>query len=116
MPGLTRHPCWQASLLFGALEPPYSADMGAHLRSGNQPLTIGSQFVGSGQQAFAFGLRRCEFAGQDQVVLLCGAVALGLRFAVAAAFGTRRLQPFRYLHSCSGCFRLELWPVGLSHR
>ncbi|MGB8077431.1 MAG: hypothetical protein WCE58_05400, partial [Gallionella sp.] len=21
---------------------------------------------------------------------------------------TRRLQPFRYLHSCSGCFRLEL--------
>ena len=24
----------------------------------------------------------------------------------------RRLQPFRYLHSCSGCFRLELSPGG----
>jgi len=30
---------------------------------------------------------------------------------------TRRLQPFRYLHSCSGCFRLELWPGGTyTHR
>ena len=25
----------------------------------------------------------------------------------------RRLQPFRYLHSCSGCFRLERLPGGL---
>ena len=25
---------------------------------------------------------------------------------------TRRLQPFRYLHSCSGCFRLERSPGG----
>jgi hypothetical protein len=25
---------------------------------------------------------------------------------------TRRLQPFRYLHSCSGCFRLERLPGG----
>jgi hypothetical protein len=25
---------------------------------------------------------------------------------------TRRLQPFRYLHSCSGCFRLEHLPGG----
>jgi len=24
----------------------------------------------------------------------------------------RRLQPFRFLHSCSGCFRLEPWPGG----
>ncbi len=24
----------------------------------------------------------------------------------------RRLQPFRHLHDCSGCFRLERWPVG----
>src|SRR5471030_116208 len=24
----------------------------------------------------------------------------------------RRLQPFRYLHSCSGCFRLERLPGG----
>jgi hypothetical protein len=29
---------------------------------------------------------------------------------------TQRLQPFRYLHSRSGCFRLELWPGGsLTH-
>jgi len=28
----------------------------------------------------------------------------------------RRLQPFRYLHSCSGCFRLERLPGGpLTH-
>ena len=26
---------------------------------------------------------------------------------------TRRLQPFRYLHSCSGCFRLEHLPGGI---
>src|SRR5882672_2529587 len=25
----------------------------------------------------------------------------------------RRLQPFRYLHSCSGCFRLERLPGGI---
>src|SRR5215510_3871145 len=25
---------------------------------------------------------------------------------------TRRLQPFRFLHSCSGCFRLERLPGG----
>ncbi len=25
---------------------------------------------------------------------------------------TRRLQPFRHLHDCSGCFRLERWPGG----
>jgi hypothetical protein len=25
---------------------------------------------------------------------------------------TRRLQPFRYLHDCSGCFRLERSPGG----
>ncbi len=24
----------------------------------------------------------------------------------------RRLQPFRHLHDCSGCFRLERWPDG----
>ncbi len=24
----------------------------------------------------------------------------------------RRLQPFRHLHDCSGCFRLERWPGG----
>ncbi len=24
--------------------------------------------------------------------------------------GTRRLQPFRHLHDCSACFRLERWP------
>ncbi len=24
----------------------------------------------------------------------------------------RRLQPLRYLHDCSGCFRLERWPGG----
>src|ERR1700680_3630466 len=26
---------------------------------------------------------------------------------------TRRLQPLRYLHDCSGCFRLELSPGGI---
>ena len=26
---------------------------------------------------------------------------------------SRRLQPFRYLHSCSGCFRLERLPGGV---
>jgi hypothetical protein len=26
---------------------------------------------------------------------------------------TRRLQPFRHLHDCSGCFRLELSPGGI---
>ena len=26
---------------------------------------------------------------------------------------TRRLQPFRYLHGCSGCFRLERSPGGI---
>jgi len=31
---------------------------------------------------------------------------------VVARF-TRRLQPFRYLHSCSGCFRLEHLPGGI---
>ncbi len=25
----------------------------------------------------------------------------------------RRLQPFRRLHDCSGCFRLERWPGGI---
>ena len=30
---------------------------------------------------------------------------------------TRRLQPYRYLHDRSGCFRLEPWPGGVStHR
>src|ERR1039457_460205 len=30
---------------------------------------------------------------------------------------TRRLQPFRYLHDCSGCFRLERLPGGpCTHR
>ena len=29
---------------------------------------------------------------------------------------TRRLQPFRYLHSCSGCFRLERLPGGACTR
>ena len=30
---------------------------------------------------------------------------------------TRRLQPFRYLHDCSGCYRLEPWPGGTcTHR
>lgn len=30
---------------------------------------------------------------------------------------TRRLQPYRYLHDRSGCFRLEPWPGGvLTHR
>ncbi len=29
----------------------------------------------------------------------------------------RRLQPFRHLHDCSGCFRLERWPGGTcTHR
>jgi hypothetical protein len=39
----------------------------------------------------------------------------GLHTRAATIFrGTllRRLQPFRYLHSCSGCFRLELSPGG----
>jgi hypothetical protein len=39
----------------------------------------------------------------------------GLHTRAATVFrGTlhRRLQPFRYLHSCSGCFRLELSPGG----
>jgi len=31
---------------------------------------------------------------------------------VVARF-TRRLQPFRYLHDCSGCFRLERSPGGI---
>jgi hypothetical protein len=31
---------------------------------------------------------------------------------VVARF-TRRLQPLRYLHDCSGCFRLERWPGGI---
>jgi hypothetical protein len=31
---------------------------------------------------------------------------------VVARF-TRRLQPFRYLHDCSGCFRLEHSPDGI---
>ena len=41
----------------------------------------------------------------------------GLHTRAATIFrGThyRRLQPFRYLHSCSGCFRLEHCRVGLS--
>ena len=30
---------------------------------------------------------------------------------------TRRLQPCRYLHNCSGCYWLELWPGGtFTHR
>ena len=41
----------------------------------------------------------------------------GLHTRAATVFrGTlnRRLQPFRYLHSCSGCFRLEPSRVGLA--
>src|SRR5260370_17187109 len=30
-----------------------------------------------------------------------------------AAMIIRRLQPFRYLHDCSGCFRLERSPGGI---
>ena len=27
-------------------------------------------------------------------------------------YAVQRLQPFRHLHDCSGCFRLERWPGG----
>jgi hypothetical protein len=35
--------------------------------------------------------------------------------AVCTTVRIRRLQPFRYLHSCSGCFRLERLPGGALH-
>ncbi len=31
---------------------------------------------------------------------------------LGSAYGIRRLQPFRHLHDCSGCFRLERLPGG----
>jgi protein O-GlcNAc transferase len=36
----------------------------------------------------------------------------GLTILIIEHKPTRRLQPFRYLHSCSGCFRLERLPGG----
>jgi hypothetical protein len=35
------------------------------------------------------------------------------RAATNSWHATRRLQPFRYLHDCSGCFRLERLPGGI---
>jgi len=52
----------------------------------------------------------CPFRG-----LLGVHLRYGLHTRAATVFrGTlhRRLQPFRYLHSCSGCFRLEPSPGG----
>ena len=47
---------------------------------------------------------RCPFRGLLGVHLRCG---LHTRAATNSWHAIRRLQPFRYLHDCSGCFRRE---------
>ena len=51
----------------------------------------------------------CPFRGLLGVHSRCG---LHTRAVTNLRHANRRLQPFRYLHDCSGCFRLERLPGG----
>jgi hypothetical protein len=52
----------------------------------------------------------CPFRGLLGVHSRCG---LHTRAVTNSWHANRRLQPLRYLHDCSDCFRLELLPGGL---